>query len=409
MAKSLEELTREPAPERLERFLAVIAEREPEVRAWARLTLDSARAETAAHAATSPLHGLPFGVKDIFDTAGVPTEWGTPIHAGRTPNRDAALVARLRSLGGVMLGKTHTTAYAYFDPAPTRNPHDSTRTPGGSSSGSAAAVAAGMVPFAVGSQTMGSVLRPASFCGVTGFKPTFARLPVEGAMPFAPSLDHAGLFTPTAKDMAFLWRALTGDAAFGGASGATFAAPAWPLKGKLEPEMADAFGACLERLRSAGLKIETPAPPDSFRALPDAVLTINASEAAWNHGDAYRLHGESIGAKLAALLRRGADTGETEYEPARQAVQRARSDYRAWTERYRFTLTPSALGPAPRDLTTTGDPAANAPWTALGVPAISIPMARTSDGAPLGLQISGAPHADAETIAAAVAVEHILT
>ena len=198
--------------------------------------------ELATGSPRSVLHGMPFAVKDIYDTAGMPTEWGTPVHRDRVPASDAKVVADLASMGAIVLGKTHTTAYAYFDPAPTMNPHNPAHTPGGSSSGSAAAVADGMVPLALGSQTQGSVLRPASFCGVCGLKPTFGALSAEGVMPFSPTLDHPGLFARTVGDMVFLWRSLKGVSP-ASEPPLCMGVPKWPIEGNLEPEMAEGFAA----------------------------------------------------------------------------------------------------------------------------------------------------------------------
>src|SRR5580704_4324452 len=175
-----------------------ITGREPELRAWVEVSPQEALG-------SGPLDGIPFGAKDIFETRGLATEFGCPAYAGRKGQADAALVMQLRSRGAALMGKTHTTSLASFDPSPTRNPRNRSHTPGGSSSGSAAAVAAGMVPFALGSQTQGSVLRPASYCGVVGFKPTYGLLSLDGVLPFAPSLDTAGLFTQDADDMRLLW------------------------------------------------------------------------------------------------------------------------------------------------------------------------------------------------------------
>src|SRR5229473_6218907 len=175
-----------------------IAARDEQLRAWVQI-------EPQPALGSGPLSGIPFGAKDIYETCGLATEYGSPLYAGRKGTTDASLITELRKLGAVLVGKTQTTAFAYFDPAPTRNPHDPACTPGGSSSGSAVAVAAGMVPFALGTQTLGSVLRPASFCGVVGFKPSVGLLSLEGVLPFAPSLDTAGLFTQTADDMQMLW------------------------------------------------------------------------------------------------------------------------------------------------------------------------------------------------------------
>src|SRR5579864_4156977 len=175
-----------------------IKARDEQLRAWVQVSPQPALGK-------GDLLGIPFGAKDIYETRDLATEYGSPIYAGRKGSTDAALVTDLRRRGAILLGKTQTTAFAYFDPAPTRNPHDPARTPGGSSSGSAVAVAAGMVPFALGTQTLGSILRPASFCGVVGFKPSAGSLSLDGVLPFAPSLDTAGLFTQTADDMQLLW------------------------------------------------------------------------------------------------------------------------------------------------------------------------------------------------------------
>src|SRR5580692_7043454 len=182
-----------------------IAERDAEVLAWAALAAHPRPAE-------GPLLGLPYGAKDIFETRDLPTSYGSPLYAGRRGRRDAALIEELAGAGATLLGKTHTAAFASFDPAPTRNPRYPGHTPGGSSAGSAAAVAAGMVPFAIGTQTLGSVLRPASYCGVCGFKPSFGLVSIDGALPFAPSLDTIGFFTESADDMFCLWtRGFGGD------------------------------------------------------------------------------------------------------------------------------------------------------------------------------------------------------
>ena len=250
----------ETTPEDIvERCLGRIQKREEDLHAWVYLAEAGARhraraltEELKATGPRGPLHGIPFAVKDIFDTAGMPTEWGTAIHAGRTPDHDSALVAQLTEAGAIVLGKTVTTAFAYFDAGPTRNPHNLAHTPGGSSSGSAAAVADGMVPFAIGSQTMGSVLRPASFCGIAGFKPTFGRLALARVMPFAPSLDHAGFFTRTAVEMSFLWESLGNEVRPADDGARTLTVVRWPIGAPLEDEMADAFAALTDRLEGAG-------------------------------------------------------------------------------------------------------------------------------------------------------------
>ena len=417
---SLEELSRrirdrEVTPvEVVEACLARIGEREDSVHAWSYLAADEARAqakrlteELASGSPRSALHGIPFGVKDIYDTAGMPTEWGTPVHRGRVPASDAKVVADLASMGAIVLGKTHTTAYAFFDPAPTRNPHNPAHTPGGSSSGSAAAVAVGMVPFALGSQTQGSVLRPASFCGISGLKPTFGGLPTEGVMPFSPTLDHPGLFTRTVSDMAFLWRSLKGVSPASEAP-LRLGVPKWPIEGSLEPEMKEGFGQCLEKLRKGGYSIEPMALPDSFANLPKIIQVVMRYEAARIHGEDLGNHGTAVGEKLALLLEDGLTIKESDYDGARTHLDQAREDFAALTRECPIWATPAAMGPAPRGLETTGDPRCNAPFTALGVPSVSLPFGKAGGGLPLGLQLSAPAGGENLLLAAAQGCEDIL-
>ena len=379
------------------------------IEAWAYVARDEARREAgkldhefARQGPRGPLHGIPFGVKDIFDTSAMPTEWGSPLHKGRVPVEDAALVRQLRAAGAVVLGKTHTTAYAYFDPGPTRNPHNTAHTPGGSSSGSAAAVAAGMVPFAIGSQTMGSVLRPASFCGVVGFKPTFDRLPLGGVMKFAKSLDHAGFFTRTAADMGLLWSAIdceTGEETSG--TPLRFINVPWPIEDGLEPEMESGFGALLERLLETVAQIEQRPLAESFRGLLRAARTINNYEGARENQERYAEHDTAIGAKLAALVMDGLALPDEVYRQALVTVAAARSEFEESARDGALWLVPAAPGPAPEGLASTGDPRCNAPFTAMGLPALSLPFGGTANGMPLGCQIVGPREREDLVLAAA--------
>jgi Asp-tRNA(Asn)/Glu-tRNA(Gln) amidotransferase A subunit family amidase len=324
-----------------------IAACDGEIRAWVEVN-------PQPPTGNGPLRGIPFGAKDIFETRGLATEYGSPLYAGRKGTEDAALVALLRARGAVLLGKTHTTAFASFDPAPTRNPRAPGCTPGGSSAGSAAAVAAGMAAFAIGTQTLGSILRPAAYCGVCGFKPTFGLLPVRGALPFAPSLDTAGFFTATAAEMHELWDKV-GQAV----------APADP-----SPTAAEF------------------SPPHGWPELVEAAYTINRVEGARSHGERYREFGDRLGVRLAALVRQGMATPESEYRAALAHVEHMRQVMRGVFARHRFLLSPAAAGPAPFGYGSTGDPAPNAPWTALGGPAINGPVPGSDP--PLGTQITAA-------------------
>ncbi len=357
--------------------LEQISELDPIVRAWVEVNPQEPLS-------SGPLDGIPFGAKDIFETQGMATEFGSPVFAGRKGTSDADLISDLRQRGAVLLGKTHTTAFAYFDPAPTRNPHNLRHTPGGSSSGSAAAVACSMAKFALGSQTAGSIIRPASYCGIVGFKPSFGVLSREGVMPFAPSLDTMGLFTADVPWMGKIWRALGFN--IPNARPVVLKVPrALP---EVEPEMAQAFANTLAILRRAGFRLETTNLPFAWTSLSAAVSSIQAFEGAVSLRGAWQEHGTRVGAKLAGLIERGLAMSPDEYEDALAVLQHA-------AERMTgagFILTPAALGPAPEGLGSTGLPMMNSPWTGLGMPAISIPMPTAA--LPLGLQIAAARGSD---------------
>jgi Asp-tRNA(Asn)/Glu-tRNA(Gln) amidotransferase A subunit family amidase len=370
-----------------------IAAREPDVQAWVEVSPQPPLAEGL-------LNGIPFGVKDIFETRGLATEYGSPLYAGRQGTVDAQVVASLRRTGAVLLGKTRTTAFASFDAAATRNPRLPGHTPGGSSSGSAAAVAAGMVPFAVGTQTLGSVLRPASFCGICGFKPSFGLLSLEGAMPFAPSLDTVGFFTATAADMAELW-----SRGFGGRFDAVLHRAVW-MRVPAEEPMRQALAAAFGRLRARGVSIDEIDPPEGWDRLQAAAFTINRYEGARSQRARFEEFGERIGGQLAALVRQGLRLSPSEYDDARAHVEDMKVEMSSVFWDYPAILTPAANGPAPAGLAGTGDPSPNAPWTALGVPAISVPL--PVPGAPLGVQMAAAWGRDDALVAVAGQLEALI-
>jgi Asp-tRNA(Asn)/Glu-tRNA(Gln) amidotransferase A subunit family amidase len=370
-----------------------IIQREPEVRAWV-------AADSQPSLGDGPLNGIPFGVKDIFDTHGLGTEYGSRLYLGHKSGYEAHVVGDLRRAGAVLLGKTQTSPFASFDPAPTRNPRFPGYTPGGSSSGSAAAVADGMVPFALGTQTLGSVLRPASFCGVCGFKPSYGLLPFEGVMPFAPSLDTVGLFTQTAADMKELW-----SRGFGGRFDADLHHAARLRVAAAEP-IDRAVDTAVEQLRASGAVIDDVDPPEGWEGLLSAALVINQYEGARSMRGRYEEFGESIGPKLASLVRDGLRLPREKYDAAGAHVERMRAEISGLFWEYPAILTPAAFGPPPAGLATTGDPSANAPWTALGVPAITVPL--PVDGPPLGVQITGAWGRDDALAAVAAQLESLL-
>ena len=368
---------------------------DPSIQAWVQVLPQRPTGE-------GMLSEIPFGAKDIMETRGLSTEYGSPIYKGRIGTADAAIVRQLRQRGAILLGKTHTTAFAYRTPAPTHNPRNLQHTPGGSSSGSAAAVAAGMVPVALGTQTRGSVLRPASYCGVTGFKASYGLLSMEGVLPFAKSLDTLGLFTHTAADMLALWESL------GHAVGRTedFALGAPDPIPKVEPAMEAAFQNALSRLRRAGVSIRSIEIAGMLVSLDEAATTVMFYEGAQFHQQRYKEHGSKL-ADMGDLVRDGLLIPVARYDAARRYIAECKA---RMTELYKTTpvmLVPSATGPAPLGLASTGDARMNAPWSALGTPAISIPMP-VSGGLPLGLQLTADHGEDARVIRTAVRLQKML-
>mgnify|MGYP003579185395 CR=1 FL=1 len=384
----------------LERIRAL----DPSIHAWVQVAPQDP-------AGDGPLAGIPFGAKDIIETRGLATQYGSPIYEGRIGVSDAAIIGELRTRGAILMGKTHTTAFAYRTPAPTRNPHNLQHTPGGSSSGSAAAVAAGMVPLALGTQTQGSVLRPASFCGIAGFKPTYGLVSMDGVLPFATSLDTLGFFTATAADMLALWNALGFEgrvpSRFSGAS-ATDPRPLGipdPLP-DVEPPMATAFQDAVSRLRAAGMTIQPVDLGDMLTRLNQASRIVMAYEAARFHEQRYKEYGSRL-ADMANLVQEGLQVESERYDEARAYIGECQARVSKVYEVTPVMLVPAATGPAPFSLASTGDPRMNAPWTALGTPAISIPMAAFND-LPLGLQLTADRDDDARVLHTAVRVEAAL-
>jgi Asp-tRNA(Asn)/Glu-tRNA(Gln) amidotransferase A subunit family amidase len=348
------------------------------------------------------LDDIPFGVKDIIETEGLVTEFGSPVYKGRVSRADAAIVRELRMRGGVVVGKTHTAAFAFRHPPPTRNPRNLEHTPGGSSSGSAAAVAAGMVPLAIGTQTGGSVIRPASFCGICGFKPTHGWFPTDGVLEYAKSHDTLGFFTHTAADMLAFWGAFgrpTGEAAR-----VPFAAQD-PLP-DVDREMAAAFTNAIARLKNAGHSLRPVDIAPMLATLRTAGQTIATYEGARAHRDRFEQYGDRLD-EVAQMVRDGLKISDSAYEAAKQRVAEGRSTIGALCKDTPVILSPAAPGPAPRGLTTTGDSRINYPWSTMGTPAITIPMGE-ANGLPMGIQLAGNLGDEARVLRAAVAVEQSL-
>ena len=380
-----------------------IEEREPVVGAWAHLdrpaALDAARACDAS-APRSPLHGNPVAVKDIIDTADLPTEHGSPVYAGRRPSSDASCVRRLREAGAVVLGKTVTTEFATYQPARTVNPLDPRRTPGGSSSGSAAAVADGMVPLALGSQTAGSTIRPASFCGILGFKPTHGAIDLGGVLQLSARLDTLGLFARTPAELGLLAGALlpgarTAPAPPPGAAGppriAFVRTAHWQ---DAEPSGRTAVERAAERLASAGAELADLQLPAGFDGLPAAQETIMAVDACRSLAREREEHGDLLSEPLRELLARGAATAARDYGAAVELAESCRGELDGVLAGFDAILTPAARGEAPLGLDSTGDPLFCRAWTLLGTPAVSVPGMTGESGMPIGVQLVGRVGAD---------------
>lgn len=384
-----------------------VAERDREIHAFVQTDPDAALA-TARALDAGPvrglLHGLPLGVKDLFDTADFATAYGSSVYAGQRPLADAAAVALCREAGAVLLGKTVTTEFAYFQPGPTCNPHNLAHTPGGSSSGSAAAVADGMLPLALGTQTAGSIIRPAAYCGVVGYKPSHGRVPRAGVKSLSETLDVIGGFGRSVRDVALLGAVLTGDARL-----SSWTEPAAPRIGLCQTpawSQADAdtqrawaqATTALAPLAAACADVELPAGFDALVPLQKKVMAFEMARALSHE----RLrHRTRLSERLLALLDEGmAISGATHAANlALTAGWQRRID--ALFEQHDVLLTPSAAGEAPEGITATGDPLFCRSWTLLGLPCVHVPFTTGHQGLPLGLQLIGRHGEDHRLLAAA--------
>jgi len=387
---------RETRRQALELCLERIGRMDPSIHAWVQVLPQPQTGD-------GPLSGIPFGVKDVIETRNLVTEYGSPIYKGRHGSADAAIVRRVQALGAILMGKTQAAAFAHRTPAPTCNPRDPDHTPGGSSSGSAAAVAAGMVPFAIGTQTLGSVLRPASYCGVTGFKPSFGLLPMEGVLPLAHSLDTLGFFTDTPADMLLLWEAL--GETIGQEEDVTLGVPE-PMP-RVEPAMANAFLEAVTLFRSRGITIEPVPITPMLDKLAEQALVVQFYEGARFHEQRFEQYGDRL-LDLADLVREGLQISDQRYREALAFISQSKEQLAELYQTTPVILTPAATGPAPRGLASTGDPCMNSPWTALGTPAISLPMP-VSNGLPLGIQLTAAHGQDARVLRTAVPLARLFS
>jgi Asp-tRNA(Asn)/Glu-tRNA(Gln) amidotransferase A subunit family amidase len=385
-----------------------IAAREPEIHAFAHvdpeLALRQARALDRGPL-RGPLHGVPIGIKDVIDTADQPTQMGSAIYAGHRPACDAACVALLRAAGAIILGKTVTCEFAGMTAGPTTNPHNIAHTPGGSSSGSGAAVADYMLPAALGTQTGGSVLRPAAYCGVIGHKPTFGAFNRAGLKFAAESLDTVGLMARAIDDIALITSVL-----LGGKPGATEplgAAPKiglcrTPLWDTAQPETKHAVEDAAARLAQAGAELREVALPEDFADLRAAAReTINNYERSKSMAAEWASHRDLISAKLRRCIELGIEMPYQDYLAAIRLGESCRARLPAVFEGFDILLAPCVKGEAPGGLDSTGDPSLQAIWTILHVPAMSLPTHRGPRGLPVGIQLIGRPHDDQRLLACA--------
>ncbi len=414
----------EASPETVTRsFIDAIREREAELRAF--VWFDADRAIAAARelrlvSRRGPLHGLPIAVKDIIDTADIPTGYGTPIYAGHQPKIDAAAVALLKDAGAFVLGKTVTTELALFTPGPTRNPHHPDHTPGGSSSGSAAAVAAHFAPLAIGTQTAGSVIRPAAFCGVAGYKPSPRLVPRVGAKALSDTLDEIGAFAGNIEDLALIasvlavkpaWKEL---AAQGVANGVGGRAPAIAVVETSQRHAATpAMLAALERaghvLAARGARRVAATWPRVFDGLFDAQRTVQLFETARALAPEFAYRREQLSQRLIDLIEQGRATSTESYGAALQLGRACAAAIDSLFGAADVVLAPSAPGEAPAGIAATGDPIFNRPWQLIGAPVINLPVPHSIGkgelGLPLGISVIARPGDDARLFAAAAWIE----
>ncbi len=385
---------------------------EPPLLAWAHLDADGARAAARAldaGVARGTLRGVPIGVKDIFHVQGMPTTAGSRPFAHSRPSSDSTSVARLRAAGAVIVGKTHTTEFAFRDAGPTRNPWNPGHTPGGSSSGSAAAVAARMVPAALGTQTVGSVLRPAAYCGIVGFKPTHGLVPADGLIPLAWSLDHVGVLARSVADVALVLGVLTGRGLDPVPVGAPRLALIPELLERATPELATHVRAVAERLAAAGAKVTELRLPPEFATVHAAGQRVLEVEAAAYHRETFARHEKDYGKHIAEMIRVGLGHSAVDYVGANRARLAFRDAVMPLLAAHDALLSPTAPSTAPEGLAFTGDASLCAPWSSAGVPSISLPSG-VSDASrlPLAVQLVQAAGADARLLGVAAWCERVL-
>lgn len=347
-----------------------------------------------------PLYGVPVGVKDIFHVDGLPTQAGSDLPPTALSGPEADVVSALKDAGAIILGKTVTTEFAYYDPGPTKNPHDLAHTPGGSSSGSAAAVAAGLCPLALGTQTIGSTMRPAAFCGIVGFKPSLGRIPLGGVIPFSRSADHVGLFTQDVAGMRRAASVVCSNWAPVDVGQPTLGVPADPYLEQAEDAGLAAFEEQVEQLAAAGYDVRRFDVLADIESINERHVDLITAEAALVHHEWYETHGDSYREHMTELLEDGRDlsAGRLAEGRAGRETLRERLTAKMNEDDVDLWISPAAPGPAPEGIDDTGDPIMNLPWTHSGLPTVSLPAGEV-DGLPVGLQASARAGADERLLA----------
>jgi Asp-tRNA(Asn)/Glu-tRNA(Gln) amidotransferase A subunit family amidase len=355
-----------------------------------------------APAARPALFGAPVAIKDVVRVDGLPTRAGSDLPPELFDGPQATVVTRLRDAGALVAGKSVTAEFAVLAPGPTRNPHNLEHTPGGSSSGSAASVAAGMTPYAIGTQTIGSMIRPAAYCGVVGFKPTYGRLPIDGVIANAPSLDTVGVFAADVAGVDLLASIVCDDWTRPAAAGRpVLGVPAGPYLERADPEALDAFAGHVKRLREAGYEVHDVPMFSEFASTVAQMMTVNRYETAQVHAEWFAGWRDRYRAETVAAI----EEGQAISEAAHRDALAARDDFRAGllvamtANAVDLWVTPAATGPAPRSLATTGSSIMCLPWSFAGAPSISLPASYARNGLPLGLQCVGRAGADEQVVA----------
>jgi len=404
----------------LESLLLRIDELEPKLRVWTRIDRDGAKVTAEKYSKEAmqgrfrgPLHGIPVGIKDIYYTVGMKTTAGSKILADFVPDYNATTITRLKEAGAIILGKTETTEFAAFDPAPTRNPWNVEHTPGGSSSGSAAGVSSGMISAALGSQTGGSTIRPASYCGIVGFKPTYGRISRHGIIPVSWCLDHVGIFTRTVVDAAILLEVLAGYDPRDTASSNLPVPPYRNAVSKIGPpeigllkeffydmaneEVKKNLEEIIARLGRAGAKVVDAKLPESFRAAHAAQRVVMITEAAAFHEETFRTRMMDYRPKMRGMIASGLTVPISTYIKAQRIRGQFIREMNTILGQFDCFLMPATPAPAPKGLESTGDPNFNTPWSFCGFPTITIPSGLSKDRLPFGIQLVGRPF-DEETV-----------